>query len=60
MKPSSGGGFVGRYFIIKTMNKKVKIVQWDEQGIKQFKSFLKQMYGEYGNISISCDRKIKH
>ena len=59
MKPSSGGGFVGRYFIIKTMNKKVKIVQWDEQGMKQFKSFLKQMYGEYGNISISCDGKIK-
>lgn len=29
------------------MNKKVKIVQWDEQGMKQFKSFLKQMYGEY-------------
>ena len=40
------------------MNKKVKIVQWDEQGMKQFKSFLKQMYGEYGNISISCDRNI--
>ena len=59
MKPSSGGGFVGRYFIIKTMNKKVKIVQWDEQGMKQFKSFLKQMYGEYGKINISCDRKIK-
>ena len=33
------------------MNKKVKIVQWDEQGIKQFKSFLKQMYGEYGKIN---------
>ena len=51
MKPSSGGGFVGRYFIIKTMNKKVKIVQWDEQGMKQFKEFLKQMYGEYGKIN---------
>ena len=46
MKPSSGGGFVGRYFIIKTMDKKVKIVQWNEQGMKQFKEFLKQMYGE--------------
>ena len=56
MKPSSGGGFVGRYFIIKTMNKKVKIVQWDEQGMKQFKSFLKQMYGE--DVKIKVDRKI--
>ena len=46
MKPSSGGGFVGRYFIIKTMEKNVKIVQWNEQGMKQFKEFLKQMYGE--------------
>ena len=42
-----------------TMNKKVKIVQWDEQGMKQFKEFLKQMYGEYGKVNISCDRKIK-
>ena len=43
-----------------TMNKKVKIVQWDEQCMKQFKSFLKQMYGEYGKDNISYDRKIKH
>ena len=52
MKPSSGGGFVGRYFIIKTMDKKVKIVQWDEQGMKQFKEFLKQMYGEDGKVKV--------
>ena len=52
MKPSSGGGFVGRYFIIKAMNKKVKIVQWDEQGMKQFKEFLKQMYGEDGKVKL--------
>ena len=52
MKPSSGGGFVGRYFINTTMNKKVKIVQWDEQGMKQFKSFLKQMYGEDGKVKV--------
>ena len=45
-------------FFYTTMNKKVKIVQWDEQGMKQFKSFLKQMYGEYGKVNISCDRKI--
>lgn len=32
------------------MNKKVKIVQWDEQGMKQFKSFLKQMYGEDAKV----------
>ena len=38
-------------FFYKTMNKKVKIVQWDEQGMKQFKEFLKQMYGEYGKIN---------
>ena len=50
MKPSSGGGFVGRYFIIKIMEKNVKIVQWDEQGIKQFKELLKQMYGEDGKV----------
>ena len=56
MKPSSGGGFVGRYFFIKTMNKKnvKKImdlkIQWDEQGMKQFKEFLKQMYGEEGKV----------
>ena len=31
---------------IKTMDKNVKIVQWNEQGMKQFKEFLKQMYGE--------------
>ena len=59
MKPSSGGGFVGRYFIIKTMEKNVKIVQWNEQGMKQFKEFLKQMYGEDVKIILSCDRKIK-
>ena len=41
------------------MNKKVKIVQWDEQGMKQFKEFIKQMYGEYDKIILSCDRKIK-
>lgn len=41
------------------MNKKVKIVQWDEQGMKQFKEFLKQMYGEDGKVILSCDRKIK-
>ena len=51
MKPSSGGGFVGRYFIIKTMNKKVKIVQWDEKAVKNFEVFLKQMYGEHGKIN---------
>ena len=34
------------------MNKKVKIVQWDEQGMKQFKDFLKQMYGEDGKVKI--------
>ena len=52
MKPSSGGGFVGRYFIITTMKKKnVKKIQWDEQCMKQFKSFLKQMHGEYGKIN---------
>ena len=28
------------------MDKKVKIVQWNEQGMKQFKEFLKKMYGE--------------
>ena len=28
------------------MEKNVKIVQWNEQEIKQFKEFLKQMYGE--------------
>ena len=32
------------------MEKNVKIVQWNEQGIKQFKEFLKQMYGEDGNV----------
>ena len=42
------------------MDKKVKIVQWDEQGMKQFKSFLKQMYGEDVKIITSCNRKIKH
>lgn len=52
MKPSSGGGFVGRYFIISIMEKKVKIVQWDEQGMKQFKELLKQMYGDYGKVKI--------
>ena len=46
-------------FYITTMNKKVKIVQWDEQCMKQFKSFLKQMYGEDVKIIISYDRKIK-
>ena len=45
-------------FFYTTMNNKVKIVQWNEQGMKQFKSFLKQMYGEYGKVNISCDRKI--
>ena len=51
MKPSSGGGFVGRYFIIKTMNKKnVKKIQWDKKAVKNFEGFLKQMYGEYGKI----------
>ena len=34
------------------MNKKVKIVQWDEQGMKQFKELLKQMYGEDGKVKI--------
>ena len=34
------------------MNKKVKIVQWDEQGMKQFKELLKQMYGEDGKIKL--------
>ena len=41
------------------MEKNVKIVQWDEQGMKQFKEFLKQMYGEDGKVIISYDRKIK-
>lgn len=41
------------------MEKKAKIVQWDEQGMKQFKELLKQMYGEYDKIILSCDRKIK-
>ena len=40
------------------MNKKVKIVQWDEQGMKQFKSFLKQMYGEDGKVKV--DWKFYH
>ena len=39
-------------FFYKAMNKKVKIVQWDEQGIKQFKEFLKQMYGEDGKVKV--------
>lgn len=34
------------------MNKKVKIVQWDEQGMKQFKEFLKQMYGEECKVKL--------
>ena len=34
------------------MEKKVKIVQWDEQGMKQFKEYLKQMYGDYGKVKI--------
>ena len=34
------------------MNKKVKIVQWDEQGMKQFKEFLKQMYCEDGKVKL--------
>ena len=34
------------------MNKKVKIVQWNEQGIKQFKEFLKQMYGEDTKVKL--------
>ena len=34
------------------MNKKVKIVQWDEQGMKQFKEYLKKMYGEQGKVKI--------
>ena len=34
------------------MNKKVKIVQWNEQGMKQFKEFLKQMYGEDGKVKV--------
>ena len=41
------------------MEKNVKIVQWNEQGMKQFKEFLKQMYGEDVKIILSCDRKIK-
>ena len=32
------------------MNKKVKIVQWDEPGMKQFKEFLKQMYGDDAKV----------
>ena len=52
MKPSSGGGFVGRYFIIKTMkNKNVKKIQLDEKAVKNFEGFLKQMYDEYGKIN---------
>ena len=46
-------------FFYTTMNKKVKIVQWDEKAVKNFEGFLKQMYGEYGKVNISCDRKIK-
>lgn len=34
------------------MEKKAKIVQWDEQGMKQFKEYLKQMYGDYGKVKI--------
>lgn len=34
------------------MNKKVKIVQWDEQGMKQFKEFLKKMYDEDAKIKL--------
>lgn len=32
------------------MKQNKKIVQWDEQGMKQFKGFLRQMFGEYGNV----------
>lgn len=32
MKPSSGGGFVGRYFIIKTMKKKRNAVIFSSSG----------------------------
>ena len=35
------------------MDKNVKIVQWNEQGMKQFKEFLKQMYGEDGKVKIN-------
>ena len=34
------------------MEKKAKIVQWDEQVMKQFKEYLKQMYGDYGKVKI--------
>lgn len=50
MKPSSGGGFVGRYFIITMKKKNIKKIQWDEKAVKNFEGFLKQMYGEYGKI----------
>ena len=47
-------------FFYTTMKKKnVKKIQWDEKAVKNFEGFLKQMYGEYGKVNISCDRKIK-
>ena len=36
-------------------NKNVKKIQWDEQGMKQFKGFLKQMFGEYGNVKFDSE-----
>lgn len=53
MKPSSGGGFVGRYFIITIMEKKeTKKIQWDEKAVNNFENYLKLMYGEYGKIKV--------
>ena len=35
------------------MNKKdIKKIQWDEKAVKNFEGFLKQMYGEYGNLKM--------
>ena len=40
------GSIMVVFFIIMKNNE--NIVQWDEQGMKQFKGLLKQMYGEHG------------
>lgn len=35
--------------------KKTKKIQWDEQGMEQFKGFLRQMYGEHGNVKFDSE-----